>query len=97
MTNPNTIDAARVELLLGELRRPGVRSIWAKFAGHSNKEGWPAARFLAALAEHEMADRSRNRLVKDDSRPIGGSGISSTTCFAQSKYSWRRCDSVIHF
>ena len=38
-------------------------------------------RFLAALAEHEMADRSRNRLVKNDSRPIGGSGISSTTCF----------------
>ena len=64
MTNPNTIDAARVELLLGELRLPGVRSIWARLAEQSDKEGWPAARFLAALAEHEMADRSRRRIER---------------------------------
>jgi hypothetical protein len=25
----------------------------------SDKEGWPAARLLAALAEHEIAERSR--------------------------------------
>jgi hypothetical protein len=31
--------------------------MWTKFAEQSDKEGWPAARFLAALAEHEIADR----------------------------------------
>jgi hypothetical protein len=45
----NTIDAARVELLLSELRLPGVKAIWPKLAAQSDKEGWPAARFLAAL------------------------------------------------
>lgn len=60
----NSIDAARVELLLNELRLPGVRAIWAKLAAQSDKEGWPAARFLAALAEHEAADRGRRRIER---------------------------------
>jgi hypothetical protein len=51
MSAPNTIDIARVELLLGELRLPGVKLMWAKLAAQSDKEGWPAARFLAALAD----------------------------------------------
>jgi len=62
--NATTIDAARVELLLGELRLPGVKAIWPKLAAQSDKEGWPAARFLAALAEHEAADRSRRRIER---------------------------------
>jgi DNA replication protein DnaC len=64
MTSKNTVDAARVALLLGELRLPGVKLIWAKIAEQSDKEGWPAARFLAALAEHEMADRGRRRIER---------------------------------
>ncbi len=64
MTSNNSIDAARVELLLSELRLPGVKLMWAKFAEQSDKEGWPAARFLAVLAEHEMADRSRRRIER---------------------------------
>jgi len=63
-TNTLKIDAARVELLLSELRLPGVKGAWARFAEQSDKEGWPAARFLAALAEHEMADRSRRRMER---------------------------------
>jgi DNA replication protein DnaC len=59
-----SIDAARVELLLGELRLPGVKAIWPKLAAQSDKEGWPAARFLAALAEHEAADRARRRIER---------------------------------
>jgi len=47
--------------LLTELRLPGVKLMWAKLAEQSDKEGWPAARFLAALAEHEMTDRGRRR------------------------------------
>jgi DNA replication protein DnaC len=38
--------------------------MWAKLAEQSDKEGWPAARFLAALAEHEMADRGRRRIER---------------------------------
>jgi DNA replication protein DnaC len=60
----NTVDAARVELLLTELRLPGVKAIWPKLAAQSDKEGWPAARFLAALAEHEAADRARRRIER---------------------------------
>ena len=48
---------ARIELLLSELRLPAMKLMWAKFAEQSDKEGWLAARFLAALAEHEIADR----------------------------------------
>ena len=59
-----TVDAARVELLLTDLRLPGVKAIWPKLAAQSDKEGWPAARFLAALAEHEAADRGRRRIER---------------------------------
>lgn len=58
-----SIDAARVELLLN-VALPGVKAIWPKLAAQSDKEGWPAARFLAALAEHEAADRTRRRIER---------------------------------
>ena len=64
MTNNNTIDAARVELLLSELRLPAIKLMWAALAARADKEGWPAARFLAALAEHEIADRGRRRIER---------------------------------
>src|ERR1700741_2798135 len=69
-----SIDAARVELLLNELRLPGVKAIWPKLAAQSDKEGWPAASFLAALAEHEAADRTRRRIERhmvEGSLPAG--------------------------
>lgn len=64
MTTPMTVDAARVELLLAELRLPSMKAIWPKLATQSDKEGWPAAKFLAALAQHEAADRSRRRFER---------------------------------
>ncbi len=64
MTSNNTIDAARVELMLGELRLPAIKLMWAALAARADKEGWPAARFLAALAEHEVADRGRRRIER---------------------------------
>jgi DNA replication protein DnaC len=60
----NAIDAARVELLLAELRLPAVKLVWSDLAAQADKEGWPAARFLAALAEHEMAERGRRRIER---------------------------------
>ncbi len=59
-----SVDAARVELLLSELRMPGVKAAWPKIAEISDKEGWPAARLLAALAETEVADRGRRRIER---------------------------------
>src|SRR5437764_6026502 len=57
-------DAARIELLLAELRLPAIKLVWASLAAQAEKEGWPAGRFLAALAEHEIAERSRRRLER---------------------------------
>ena len=54
----------RLALLLAELRLPAVKQVWADLAAQADKEGWPAARFLAALAEHEMAERSRRRIER---------------------------------
>jgi DNA replication protein DnaC len=64
MKTTNPVDAARVELLLADLRLPAIKLTWAKLAQQSDKEGWPAARFLAALAEHEIADRGRRRIER---------------------------------
>ena len=59
-----TVDAARVELMLTDLRLPAMKANWHEIAATADKEGWPAARFLAALAEHEMADRGRRRIAR---------------------------------
>jgi DNA replication protein DnaC len=64
MKTTRAVDAARIELLLSELRLPAFKSMWAALAEQSDKEGWPAARFLAALAEHEIADRGRRRIER---------------------------------
>ncbi len=64
MKTINPVDAARVELLLADLRLPAIKLMWTKLAEQSDKEGWPAARFLAALAEHEIADRGRRRIER---------------------------------
>jgi DNA replication protein DnaC len=64
MKTTDKIDAARLELLLTDLRLPAVKLMWKKLAEQSDKEGWPAARFLAALAEHEVAERGRRRIER---------------------------------
>jgi DNA replication protein DnaC len=64
MKTTDPADAARVELFLADLRLPAIKQVWATLAQQSDKEGWPAARFLAALAEHEIADRGRRRIER---------------------------------
>jgi len=59
-----TIDAARLTLLLNDLRLPAIKQGWGGFAEQADKEGWPAARFLASLAEHEIAERDRRRIER---------------------------------
>lgn len=62
--NTNAIDAGRLTLLLNELRLPATKALWPQFAEQADKEGWPAARFLAALVEHELAERDRRRIER---------------------------------
>ena len=70
MKAADPIDTARVALLLAELRLPAVKQVWVSLAAQADKEGWPAARFLAALAEHEMAERSRRRIEAISPKPV---------------------------
>ena len=58
------IDSARLTLLLNDLRLPAIKQGWPGFAERADKEAWPAARFLAALAEHEVAERDRRRIER---------------------------------
>lgn len=59
-----SIDTTRLTLLLSELRLPAIKHLWEKFAERSDKEGWPAARLLMALTEHEIAARDRRRIER---------------------------------
>lgn len=59
-----TFDATRLTLLLSELRLPATKQMWTTFAERSDKEGWPAARLLMTLAEHELAERDRRRIER---------------------------------
>ena len=54
-----TIDAGRLSLALADLRLPAIKLVWPDLAARADKEAWPAARFLAALAEHELAERAQ--------------------------------------
>jgi DNA replication protein DnaC len=64
MKAADSVDAASVELFLADLRLPAIKQVWAMLAEQADREGWPAARFLAALAEHEIADRGRRRIER---------------------------------
>lgn len=62
--NAPSCEPARTALMLGELRLPTIARLWPAFAERSDKEGWPAGRFLGALLEHELAERAKRRLER---------------------------------
>ena len=64
MNTDTAVDTARISLILNELRLPAIKLIWPQFAEQADKQGWPAARFLAAIAEHELAERDRRRIER---------------------------------
>jgi DNA replication protein DnaC len=64
MKTAHQVDAARLGILLNELRLPAIKTLWPQFAEQADKEGWPAARFLCAIAEHELAERDRRRMER---------------------------------
>ena len=62
--NVAAADAARLPIMLAELRLPTIKRLWSQLAEQSNREGWTAERFLGALLEHEMAERQTRRLAR---------------------------------
>lgn len=69
-------DAAAVPIMLTELRLPTIKRLWSDLAEQSNREGWPAERFLGVLLGHEMAERETRRLARtraDSQLPPGKS------------------------
>jgi DNA replication protein DnaC len=78
------VDTTRLPLLLHELRLPAIARLWSEFADRTDKEGWPAARFLAALAELEIAERGRRRIVRHLAEAAGDAWLdkaSNLLCF----------------
>jgi len=64
MTQTTHVDTARLALMLTELRLPTIKAIWPQFTEQADQEGWPAARLLAALVEHELAERGARRIER---------------------------------
>jgi DNA replication protein DnaC len=59
-----TVDTAQLPMLLGTLRLPTIARLWPDFCSRADKEGWPASRLLAALAELELAEREQRRIQR---------------------------------
>lgn len=64
MKGAHTIDEARLGIMLNDLRLPTIKTLWPQFAEQADREGWPAARFLSTIAEHELAERAHRRIER---------------------------------
>ena len=62
--NAPSYEPGRIALMVNELRLPTIARLWPEFAERADKEGWPATRFLAALVEHELAERAKRRIER---------------------------------
>jgi DNA replication protein DnaC len=56
------IDVHALPAMLATLRLPSFHRHWQALAARADTEAWPAARFLAALAEIELAERETRRI-----------------------------------
>ncbi|SEN87205.1 hypothetical protein SAMN04488003_1499 [Loktanella fryxellensis] len=56
------VDIHTLPSMLTALRLPSFQKLWAEIATRADTEGWPAARFLAVLAEYELAERDMRRI-----------------------------------
>ena len=94
MTAKDSVDAGRLKLMLSELRLPTIKDTWPDFAARSDKEGWPAARFLAALVENELADRARRRIARCVCESVLSAKWESLPCDATSHVAEGNCVAV---
>jgi DNA replication protein DnaC len=58
------VDAAKLPLMLTTLRLPAISRLWQDLGERADREGWGAARFLAALCEHEILERGSRRIAR---------------------------------
>ena len=68
------IDIHTLPSMLTALRLPSFHKLWAEIATRADTEGWPAARFLAVLAEFELAERDMRRIqrhLNEAKLPVG--------------------------
>lgn len=59
-----SVDTAKLPTLLNALRLPTIARLWPDFCARADKEGWPAARLLAVLAELELDERQQRRIQR---------------------------------
>jgi DNA replication protein DnaC len=62
--NAPSYEPGRNAMMLNELRLPTIGRLWSEFAQRSDKEAWPAGRFLGGLLEHELAERAKRRIER---------------------------------
>lgn len=58
------VDVHKLPAMLTALRLPSFQAHWQDIAKRADKEGWPASRFLAVLAEYELAERETRRIQR---------------------------------
>ena len=77
--DPRAVDVHALPAMLTALRLPSFHRHWPTLAERADKEGWPAARFLAALAEVEIAERETRRIRRHliESRLPGGKTLAT--------------------
>lgn len=78
-TTARAVDVHALPAMLTALRLPSFHRHWATLAECADTEGWPAARFLAALAEVELAERETRRIQRHlaESRLPGGKTLAT--------------------
>ena len=72
------LDAAKLPVMLSALRLPTIGRIWQEFGARADREGWGSTRFLAAMCDHELAERAARRIA----RHIAESGLPHGKTFA---------------
>lgn len=58
------VDREQLAGMLTELRLPTIKQLWESFSADADREGWPSARLLSMLFEHELAERARRRVER---------------------------------
>lgn len=73
------VDVHALPAMLTALRLPSFHRHWPTMAERADTEGWPAGRFLAALAELELAERETRRIRRHliESRLPGGKTLAT--------------------
>lgn len=60
----SSANAARLPILLTELRLPTIKRMWETLSAQSDREGWRADQLLSTLLDLEMAERAQRRLAR---------------------------------